>query len=483
MSYDLRPVVAAPAGSGACVAGWAAVGERIEQALVATGGKTVVVEAYVGVDIAEIVDGLTAVLAPALVVDATDVLRPVAELDTLVAPYLGGEDPLFGYLSPLDLPEFLDPGAVERVRERIETADGPVLVVGSGASHIDPGDVGVMADLARWEAQQRQRRHEIGNLGAGNSDAPARVLYKRSYFVDWRVCDRWKAARFDRFDFFLDTHTPDEPLLVDGQAVRDALSHTTRRPFRVVPFFDPGPWGGHWMERVCDLDTTNAPNHAWCFDCVPEENSLLLGFGEHVVELPSLDLVLTQAKALLGEPVHARFGTEFPIRFDFLDTMGGGNLSLQVHPVTEYIKSHFGVPYTQDESYYILDAGPNSSVYLGVKSGIEPAAMLADLRAAQAGGPAFDAERYINRWPARAHDHFLIPAGTIHCSGADTMVLEISATPYIFTFKLWDWGRTRTRRRAPADQHRPGRGGHRLGPRHRMGGTRTGRPSRTGRRG
>jgi mannose-6-phosphate isomerase class I len=194
------------------------------------------------------------------------------------------------------------------------------------------------------------------------------------------------------------------------------------------------------MKEVCDLDRS-APNFGWCFDCVPEENSLLLGFGEVHFEIPSLDLVFDQPRALLGEEVHARFGDEFPIRFDLLDTTGGGNLSLQVHPLTEYIQHHFGMHYTQDESYYMLDTGPGATVYLGLRDRVNAAAMAADLERAQTGGPAFAASQYANQWPAKKHDHFLIPAGTIHCSGANSVVLEVSATPYIFTFKLWDWGR------------------------------------------
>ena len=144
---------------------------------------------------------------------------------------------------------------------------------------------------------------------------------------------------------------------------------------------------------------------------------------------------------LLGDRVHARFGDEFPIRFDFLDTIQGGHLSFQVHPLTEYIQQNFGMNYTQDESYYILDAEDGASVYLGLKEAIDPDAMIEDLQAAERGDKAFDDERFVNRFPARKHDHFLIPAGTCHCSGAGAMVLEISATPYIFTFKMWDWGR------------------------------------------
>jgi mannose-6-phosphate isomerase class I len=184
------------------------------------------------------------------------------------------------------------------------------------------------------------------------------------------------------------------------------------------------------------------PNYAWCFDCVPEENSLLLKVGGELVEIPSINLVLRHPKELLGEPVYGLCGAWFPIRFDFLDTMQGGNLSFQVHPLVDYAREHFGLAFTQDESYYLLDAADDAVVYLGLKEGVDPDAMMGDLHRAQEHPEAgFDDAKHVAKWPAKKHDHFLIPAGTCHCSGSNSMVLEISHTPYIFTFKLWDWNR------------------------------------------
>jgi hypothetical protein len=348
---------------------------------------------------------------------------------------------VFGFLSRLTLEDLVSKEKVAQFRSLIASATGPVVIIGPGASLIalEPTLL-VYADLARWEAQRRQRRGEISNLGVDDRRLKPSLQYKRSYFVDWRLCDRLKQRTLCRWDYLLDTCVPGDPKLVTGPAFRAALKHCVTRPFRVVPFFDPGPWGGQWMKEVCDLDREQA-NFAWCFDCVPEENSLLLRFGDVRVEVPATDLVLAEPRALLGEPVHGRFGPEFPIRFDFLDTMGGGNLSLQVHPLTEYIQERFGMRYTQDESYYMLDTRPGAVVYLTRKRDARFDEMIAALEAAQAGGPIFDDTRFIARFPAHKHDHFLIPAGTLHGSGANNMVLEISATPFIFTFKLWDWNR------------------------------------------
>jgi hypothetical protein len=60
----------------------------------------------------------------------------------------------------------------------------------------------------------------------------------------------------------------------------------------------------------------------------------------------------------------------------------------------------------------MLDAGNDGCVYLGLREDINRDAMLRDLKVAQSGGPSFPAESHVNVWPAKKHDHFLVPAGT-----------------------------------------------------------------------
>jgi mannose-6-phosphate isomerase class I len=447
-NYDKFPVVPVSASPGDCEVGWSAIvgeilvamNERLRGA--SQNVRTVLcVECYPGVFIDRVEQAFAAGLGPGLTVRTSALFKNPREVGAMVEHYLG-DDPVFGRMNDMVVDDFFDPQKLAAAREAIAKNRGLVLVVGTGATLVAAEhNMVVFADMARWEIQMRYRRNEIGNLGADNSSTSAAEKYKRAYFVDWRAADRLKQRVFPEIDFLLDTNDPNTPKMISGDALREGLRMAAHRPFRVVPYFDPGPWGGHWMEKVCGLSPEGVPNHAWCFDCVPEENSLLLGFGNVKVEIPAINLVFQHPHELLGEAVHARFGKEFPIRFDFLDTMGGGNLSLQVHPLTEYIQDKFGMNYTQDESYYLLDAGDDGCVYLGLREDINRETMLRELRAAQSGGPAFPAENHVNVWPAKKHDHFLIPAGTIHCSGKNSMVLEISATPYIFTFKLWDWGR------------------------------------------
>jgi mannose-6-phosphate isomerase class I len=437
--YDRLPYIAVGDASE-CTLGWARIAEQIRAQIQPS--SRVCIECYPGVDLDEIERGLLQNLGPATFCRTESLFCSAAEIESRVQPYLT-DDPVFGRMNSVSIADFFDQQELRLAQERLRQANkGLLIVLGTGASLVCPDpDLLILADLARWEIQMRQRHNIIGNLGARNLDESASLKYKRAFFVDWRAADRLKREIFGRINLLLDTNIPGEPKLVTADGFRRGLALAARRPFRVVPFFDPGPWGGHWMERVCGLPEDGAPNHAWCFDCVPEENSLLLGFGDSRVEVPAVDLVFLHPQELLGANVYSKFGAEFPIRFDLLDTVGGGNLSLQVHPLTEYIRQKFGMDYTQDESYYMLDAAPGACVYLGLKDGIDSQAMVSDLRRSQEAGAEFPVEAYVNRFPAHRHDHFLIPAGTVHCSGKNSMVLEISATPFIFTFKLWDWGR------------------------------------------
>lgn len=421
--------------------GWGTIVEQLNLKIKGADSSryVLVVECYQGVNHTELISGFNT-LNPDLFLNSEEAFYSEEKISKLTYPDVT-DDSIFGFITRLNYVDFLDPEKVEALRLKIKNSTGLVVVYGHAASIVaEAHDCLVYADMARWEIQLRQRNHEVNNIGLKNAAEEPSIQYKRGFFVDWRVCDKLKQQLFERADYWLDTNKKNEPKLLPTQTLLDGLTAVSKSPFRVVPYFDPGPWGGQWMKEVIGLDKSK-PNYAWSFDGVPEENSLLLELAGEIVEIPSINLVFYKSIELLGEPVESRFGKEFPIRFDFLDTMEGGNLSLQVHPTTQYIREHFGMNYTQDESYYMLDAKPDATVLLGFKEGCNSEEMITELREAQKSGGVFDAEKYVNVFPAKKHDHFLIPSGTIHCSGKNSMVLEISATPYIFTFKLYDWGR------------------------------------------
>ncbi len=396
-----------------------------------------VLDFYPGVNEEEVLQAFS-VLKPSYTMNAEDCTYQEETVQSILKDDLT-EDRIFGILTTKQLPDFFSNSKIEAARTTLEgIEEGLVLLFGVGASLISKGDILIYFDLARWEIQQRFR-NGMSNWKANNHTASFQAKYKRGYFVEWRLADRHKRSVFSQIDYFIDTNKEKTPKMVTGDAIREGLQQVSQQPFRLVPYFDPGVWGGQWMKKVCNL-SEDSINYAWSFDGVPEENSIYLKYGEIILEIPSIDVVFFEPKNLLGDRVYSRFGCEFPIRFDFLDTMGGGNLSLQVHPLSAYIKENFGMEYTQDESYYILDCEEDACVYLGVKEGIDKHEMIKELKEAEK-GEAFPIHKYINQFPVKKHDHFLIPAGTIHCSGKNSMVLEISATPYIFTFKLWDWDR------------------------------------------
>lgn len=270
-------------------------------ALCAGSSKTVVtVECYPGTDQAEI---LALFPHAELIIHADDLAIQPAELDAKIEHELT-DDPVFGIMTTWQMKNFYPEEALCAARGKIDAVtDGLVLVYGVGASLVERADITIYADITRWEIQLRFRKGQ-DNWHTAMHDLPQRAKYKRGYFAEWRWGDRIKDKLLPVFDYYLDTTSAGNPAIVPGTAYRDALSKAAAQPFRMVPYFDPGVWGGDWMKTHFDLPE-NSSNYAWSFDGVPEENSLLLDFGSCVVETPALipriDFTLELGKTISDE--------------------------------------------------------------------------------------------------------------------------------------------------------------------------------------
>src|SRR5690606_15382118 len=224
--------------------------------------KTVlVIDCYPGVRLDELEQNLFVQLGDAVRINAETARHDVQALNALLDRNLT-DDRVFGVLSCHQLAEFFDSHALAALQQQVaDVTYGLVIVYGPGAALVHPGDVLVYADLPRWEIQQRMRAGELGNWGVENQHEDILRRYKRAFFIELRVFARHKTLLLKRCDYLLDTTVANAPAAVSGEALRAGLQQTTQQPFRVVPFFDPGVWGGQWMKQRFDLDPAK-PNYA-----------------------------------------------------------------------------------------------------------------------------------------------------------------------------------------------------------------------------
>jgi mannose-6-phosphate isomerase class I len=429
--YDIYPAFAL--GAGKIFSGFEALAERISH------HQRVLIDGFAGVLWADFREQLDAALL-ARGVQATWICVDVAlrrpfEIKRMVESYLGEDDPIFGTRFSGSLSSFFDKVRLDALCASPEF--GLHIVYGCGAALADKEGLLVYLDLPKNELQFRARAGIPTNLG-WNSDSDAKMAYKRSYFVDWPVLNAHKASLHKHIDLIVDAQRPNEPVFMTGDDLRSGLASMARNYFRVRPWFEPGPWGGQWIKRHIPELPQDVPNYAWSFELITPENGLVVESGGNLLEISFDWLMIYDSRAVLGDAAK-RFGMEFPIRFDFLDTVDGGNLSIQCHPRPEYARQNFGENFTQDETYYILDCVADAKVYLGFQEGINPNEFRAALEHSFNSATPVEIDTFVQSHPAAPHDLFLIPNGTIHGAGQGNLVLEISSTPYIFTFKMYDW--------------------------------------------
>ncbi|MFG1811660.1 class I mannose-6-phosphate isomerase [Streptomyces sp. NPDC049040] len=314
--------------------------------------------------------------------------------------------------------------------------DGITVVYGPGAALVEH-DVLWYADLPKRYAEAAVIGRRAANLAQPETEGPGTT--KRLFYVDWPLLDRHRDAVAERIDLWLDTQDPAEPAVLDGATLRDTLAGLAGRPFRTRPTFNTTSWGGHWGQRELGFNPA-ATNTALGYELIAPESGILIGAEDGpCVEIPFQLAVALHPREILGPPVHDVFGTSFPIRFDYLDTVDGGNLSVHCHPRSDYMRDVFGWPYTQHETYYMMVGGKDSDVFLGLRDGVDVDAFQRAAHDAAHHGQPFDITTHVQTFPATAHQLFLIPAGTPHGSGAGNVVLEVSATPYLYSLRFYDW--------------------------------------------
>lgn len=355
---------------------------------------------------------------------------------------------LFGKLFEGKPDSFFEKDKSEKMIKSIDSlqSSGIVLVYGNFCSVTQFQklfDVTIYIDVIPKDAVLRYKNGMVRNIGDDRVRTYREVM-RRAYYCDFElsVAHRTHLLQNQLYDYYVAGSKEDHLQILSRSLLEKICRNIAIRPFRCKPVYNEGVWGGYYTKKYRGLPD-KMRNCAWVFDLIPAEVSLLCSVEETLIDIPFYTFLRMQSLPLLGEQSISQFGEYFPIRFNYDDTMhSSGNMSIQVHPGESFVKSHFNELGRQDESYYIVDTGLGAKTYCGLNDDTDTDEFFSLIKESEVNGTPIDYKQLVNGIPTKPGMQFMLPAGTIHSSGQNQLVLEIgSLTIGSYTFKLYDYVR------------------------------------------
>ena len=200
-------------------------------------------------------------------------------------------------------------------------------------------------------------------------------------------------------------------------------------PLTFQPIFKERIWGGRKLERLYGkkIPAGKPIGEAWEISDRPGDASVITNGPLAGKNLRWL--MQHHAAEILGGAKPAADG-RFPLLCKILDARE--KLSLQVHPPASNSAELNGEPKT--EMWFIADAAPDASLYVGLKNGVTRA----EFEKKIADGSVADC---FHRIPVKAGDTMFLPSGRVHAIGDGLVIFEIQQNSDT-TYRVFDWNRT-----------------------------------------
>jgi len=380
-------------------------------------------------------------------------LKAPLEIEKMVKHCLTN-DSYFGYVYEGKLDDFFRLSNVRELRRKFikyrtqkTSVSLPDIIICYGDGSVLPllrdcYDKVFYVDITRETFVRRVEEENILPIGSKKGDISSRLRDKRFNYVDLQVLKLHKRYVLKCIDYYIENNSSENLILLPRQTYEQILGIIAQYPFRLKPVYMPGVWGGQEMKRIRGLPKSMI-NCSFALEVIPHLQGIRIAIGDTQIEVPFYNLLWAEPVKVMSKNGFKKFKGYFPITLNYDDTVQGGNLAIQNHPNGTYLRRCFNERMRRDESYYVVKTYPGAKTYHGLKEGtdLDELRKLA-IRAEKEGIP-FDYDQYIDSIKSKEGDLFLIPAGTVHASGANQLVLEIdtdpSKTSAEYTFHLYDY--------------------------------------------